>query len=102
VVRHLETHAPWGAQVTVERAKAATPFRVATDWPGYAAARQALAPAYGTPAGGAGSGGSIPLLQTLQLVAPNAEFIVWDAEDTAKARIHTRPTRAWIRPRSRR
>jgi hypothetical protein len=35
-----------------------------------------------------GSGGSIPLLHTLQTVAPNAEFILWGAEDTAKARIH--------------
>jgi acetylornithine deacetylase/succinyl-diaminopimelate desuccinylase-like protein len=88
LVRHLETHAPWGAQVTVERTKAAAPFRAATDGPGYAAARQALAAAYGSPAGEAGSGGSIPLLHTLQAVAPNAEFILWGAEDTAKARIH--------------
>ena len=88
LVRHLETHAPWGAQVTVERTKAAAPFRAATDGPAYAAARRALAEAYGSPAGEAGSGGSIPLLQTLQSVAPNAEFILWGAEDTAKARIH--------------
>ena len=39
-------------------------------------ARQALAAAYGSPAGEAGSGGSIPLLHTLQAVAPNAEFIL--------------------------
>jgi acetylornithine deacetylase/succinyl-diaminopimelate desuccinylase-like protein len=88
LVRHLEIHTPWGAQVTVERTKAAAPFRAATDGPGYAAARQALAAAYGSPAGEAGSGGSIPLLHTLQTVAPNAEFILWGAEDTAKARIH--------------
>jgi acetylornithine deacetylase/succinyl-diaminopimelate desuccinylase-like protein len=88
LVRHLESHVPWGAQVTVERTKAAAPFRAATDGPGYAAARQALADAYGSPAGEAGSGGSIPLLSTLQRAAPNAEFILWGAEDTAKARIH--------------
>ncbi|MFD3402109.1 M20/M25/M40 family metallo-hydrolase [Kribbella sp. NPDC058693] len=88
LVRHLESHAPWGAKVTVERTKEAAPFRAATDGPGYAAARQALADAYGSPAGEAGSGGSIPLLQTLQQAAPNAEFILWGAEDTAQARIH--------------
>jgi acetylornithine deacetylase/succinyl-diaminopimelate desuccinylase-like protein len=88
LVRHLETHAPWGAQVTVERTKAAAPLRAVTDGPGYAAARQALAAAYGSQPGEAGSGGSIPLLHTLQAVAPNAEFILWGAEDTAKARIH--------------
>jgi acetylornithine deacetylase/succinyl-diaminopimelate desuccinylase-like protein len=88
LVRHLESHTPWGAKVTVQRTKAAAPFRAATDGPGYIAARQALADAYGSPAGEAGSGGSIPLLSTLQRAAPNAEFILWGAEDTAKARIH--------------
>lgn len=88
LVRHLETHTPWGAQVTVERTKEAPPFRCETDGPGYAAARKALESAYGQPAGEAGSGGSIPLLQTLQRTAPNAEFILWGPEDTAKARIH--------------
>jgi hypothetical protein len=48
-----------------------------SDGPGYTAARRALAAAYGSPAGDAGSGGSIPLLHTLQTVAPNAEFILW-------------------------
>ena len=37
-----------------------------TDGPGYAAARQALEEAFGKPVGEAGSGGSIPLLRTLQ------------------------------------
>jgi acetylornithine deacetylase/succinyl-diaminopimelate desuccinylase-like protein len=88
LVRHLETHAPWGAQVEVERTKAAPPFRCASDGPGYAAAREALEAAFGVPAGEAGSGGSIPLMQTLQLTAPNAEFILWGPEDVAKSRIH--------------
>jgi acetylornithine deacetylase/succinyl-diaminopimelate desuccinylase-like protein len=88
LVHHLETHAPWGAQVEVERVDAAPPFRCPTGGPGYAAARQALEEAYGKPAGEAGSGGSIPLLQTLQQAAPNAEFILLGPEDRAGARIH--------------
>jgi len=36
----------------------------------------------------AGSGGSIPLLRTLQQAAPGAEFILWGPEDVAKSRIH--------------
>jgi acetylornithine deacetylase/succinyl-diaminopimelate desuccinylase-like protein len=88
LVGHLESHAPWGAQVKVERVDAAPPFRCATDGPGYAAARRALEEAYGKPPGEAGSGGSIPLLQTLQKIAPNAEFILWGPEDLAAARIH--------------
>ena len=88
LIRHLESHAPWGARVEVERVDAAPPFRCATDGPGYAAARRALEEAYGKPPGEAGNGGSIPLLQTLQEVAPGAEFILWGPEDIAAARIH--------------
>jgi acetylornithine deacetylase/succinyl-diaminopimelate desuccinylase-like protein len=88
LVRHLETHAPWGAQVQVERVDAAPGFQCATDGPAYAAARRALEEAYGRPPGEAGSGGSIPLLQTLQTAAPKAEFILWGPEDLAAARIH--------------
>ena len=89
LVHHLETHAPWGAQVSVERVRAAAPFRCATDGPIYAKARQALADAYGKPAGEAGSGGSIPLLQSLADLAPDAEFVLWGPEDVAQARIHS-------------
>lgn len=88
LVAHLESHAPWGAQVTVQRTKAAPPFRCATDGPAYAAARAALEEAYGRPAGAAGSGGSIPLMRTLEQVSPHAEFILWGPEDVARSRIH--------------
>ncbi|MET0831949.1 MAG: M20/M25/M40 family metallo-hydrolase, partial [Acidimicrobiia bacterium] len=88
LVRHLESHAPWGAQVTVERTDEWPGFRCATDGPAYAAARRALETAYGRPTGEAGSGGSIPLLETLQRVAPDAEFILWGPHDRARSRIH--------------
>ena len=55
---------------------------------GYAAARSALEVAYGKPVAEAGSGGSIPLLKTLQQAAPDAEFVLWGPEDVAAARIH--------------
>jgi acetylornithine deacetylase/succinyl-diaminopimelate desuccinylase-like protein len=88
LVAHLESHAPWGAHVEVQRTKEAPPFLCRTDGPGYAAAREALATAYGREAGEAGSGGSIPLLQTLANAAPDAEFVLWGPEDVAAARIH--------------
>ena len=88
LVRHLESHVPWGAQVEVQRTKEAPGFRCKTDGPGYAAARRALEEAYGKPVGDAGSGGSIPLLRTLQAAAPRGEFILWGPEDVAAARIH--------------
>jgi acetylornithine deacetylase/succinyl-diaminopimelate desuccinylase-like protein len=89
LVRHLESHAPWGAHVAVERTKAAPPFLCETDGPGYRAAREALEEAFGKPAGEAGSGGSIPLLRTLRHVAPKAEFVLWGPEDVAVSRIHS-------------
>jgi acetylornithine deacetylase/succinyl-diaminopimelate desuccinylase-like protein len=88
LVRHLESRAPWGAKVEVERVDAVPGFRCRTDGPGYAAARRALQQAYGKPPGEAGSGGSIPLLETLRQVAPRAEFVLWGPEDLAAARIH--------------
>lgn len=88
LVAHLESHAPFGAQVEVRRTKEAPPFRCATDGPGYDAARAALEEAYGKPVGEAGSGGSIPLLRTLQQTCPRAEFILWGPEDVTRARIH--------------
>jgi len=51
LVRHLESHGPWGAQVEVERVDAVPGFRCATDGPAYAAARRALEEAYGKPPG---------------------------------------------------
>lgn len=89
LVDHLETHAPWGAQVSVRRTKAAPPFTVDTSGPGCNAARWALEEAFGKPAGEAGCGGSIPLLRTLQQAAPGAEFVLWGPEDVAVSRIHS-------------
>jgi acetylornithine deacetylase/succinyl-diaminopimelate desuccinylase-like protein len=85
---HLLSHAPWGAQVEVQRTKAAPAFACRTDGPGYAAARRALEDAYGKAPGEAGNGASIPLLGTLQEVAPDAEFVLWGPEDVALSRIH--------------
>ena len=88
MVAHLEANAPWGARVEVKRIKEAPPFRCETSGPAYAAARRALESAYGTAPGEAGSGGSIPLLKTLQDCSPHGEFILWGPEDVALSRIH--------------
>lgn len=88
LARHLEAHVPWGATVEVERVKVAPPFRCRSDGPAFAAARTALEEAFGRPPVEAGSGGSIPLLDSLRAVSPEAEFILWGAEDMARSRIH--------------
>ena len=77
-----------GGHVEVQRTKAAPPFTCRSDGPAYAAATAALEEAFGAPVGNVGSGASIPLLGTLQKVAPRAEFILWGPEDVAASRIH--------------
>jgi len=86
--KHLEANVPWGAQVKVEKVKAAPAFAASTDGPAYSAALGALEQAYGVKPSVIGSGGSIPLLSYLHTAAPQAEFILLGAEDMAHARIH--------------
>ena len=88
LMRYVEAHVPWHAVARVEKVKAAPAFKGRADGPGYAAAKAALEAAYGKPVGEAGSGGSIPLLTYLLNASPDAEFILWGAEDVAKSRIH--------------
>lgn len=85
---HLVAVAPWGVDVTVEKVKVGPPFKVNTDGPAIAAARMAMSEAFGREAEFIGSGASIPLLNTLEVAVPRAEFILWGAEDVEFARIH--------------
>ncbi len=86
---HVRASAPWGAHVEVTPTKTGAPFLARTQGPGYAAARQALELAYGRSVDDVGMGGSIPLLAVLAEVAPQAEIILWGAEDVQAARIHS-------------
>ncbi len=88
LVAFLEANVPWGVEATVERVKAAPAFAVPTGGPAMAAAREALAQAYGREPAEIGSGGTIPLLSTLAKAAPTAEFVLWGAEDVSESRIH--------------
>lgn len=89
LVEHLESVVPWGAQVTITADAAWPGWTTATDGPALTAARQVMADVYGAPTGLIGSGGSIPLLTTLQQLNPDAEFVLWGAEDGAQANIHS-------------
>ena len=48
-----------------------------------------MADAFGATPHTIGSGGAIPLLHTLQQVNPDAEFVLWGAEDGEHANIHS-------------
>ena len=85
LIDHLFAQAPWGVQVSVAPGSSGEGFAARTDGPGYAAIREAMAGAYGQEAVDAGSGGSIPLVSVLAEVAPQADIILFGAQDTAAA-----------------
>jgi acetylornithine deacetylase/succinyl-diaminopimelate desuccinylase-like protein len=87
LIRHLESHAPWGVQVTVTAEAVGQGVRVATDGPAYHAVREAMEVAYGKPAQEIGAGGSIPLIDALREAVPDAEILLFGAQDPM-ARIH--------------
>lgn len=87
LIRHLETHAPWGVQVSVTPQAVGQGVQVASDGPAYAAAREAMQQAYGRPAQEIGAGGSIPLIDSLRDAVPDAEILLFGAQDPM-ARIH--------------
>ncbi|NUT94817.1 MAG: M20/M25/M40 family metallo-hydrolase [Saccharothrix sp.] len=78
---------PWGITPAVTFLGAGPGFTAPTTGPRFAAAKQALATAFATPAVFAGQGGSVPLVRLLQEVNPEAAFVLWGCEEP-RARIH--------------
>ncbi|HEX6389147.1 MAG TPA: dipeptidase [Solirubrobacteraceae bacterium] len=88
IATHLHAAAPWGVKVDVEPKQFARGFRLREGGPGDAAARAAMAEAYGKAAVAVGSGGAIPLVVVLSEAIPDAEILLWGACDDA-AQIHS-------------
>jgi len=84
---HLLAAAPWNVRVALTEGSGAPGFAATGDGPGLQAARLAMHAAYGKEAVDVGSGGSIPLVTTLAATYPEAEIVVWGAQDDG-ARIH--------------
>ena len=81
LARHLEGSRPFGVSLTVHRAETGQGFAAATTGPAYAAARDALASAWGESTVSFASGGSIPLVSALQEAAPDAEMLLMGTTD---------------------
>jgi len=82
LVRHLETHALWGAQVDVRRGESAEPFAVDAKGRAYDAARAAFRDAWdGTEPVDMGVGGSIPFIAAFAEAFPDAAILVTGVED---------------------
>jgi acetylornithine deacetylase/succinyl-diaminopimelate desuccinylase-like protein len=81
LVRHLETHVPWGAQVRVTAGRPVAPYAAGTSGPAYAAAREAFTDAWGVAPVEIGVGGSIGFLAPFARTFPDAEVLVTGVED---------------------
>ena len=85
---HLETHAPWGAQVTVTPGPGiAQPFELDTSGAAYDAFRAAYLEAWGRDSIEIGIGGSIPLGADLETVFPEASILLTGVGEPT-SRIH--------------
>ena len=81
LIRHLERHAPWGAQVTVTPGDVGQPFAIDAGGPVYDAARHAFREAWGRDAVDTGVGGSIPFIAEFAAAFPEAKILVTGVED---------------------
>jgi acetylornithine deacetylase/succinyl-diaminopimelate desuccinylase-like protein len=81
LVSHLETHAPWGVQVTVEPGFTAAPYTAPPGGPASRAMHAALAEAWGAPAVDIGVGGSIPFVTAYAEIFGDAEILITGVED---------------------
>jgi acetylornithine deacetylase/succinyl-diaminopimelate desuccinylase-like protein len=81
LVSHLETHAPWGAQVEVTPGSIGEPFALETIGPAYDIARTALADAFGNRVVEMGTGGSIPFIAEFARTYPGAAVLVTGVGD---------------------
>lgn len=81
VRHHLETHAPWGAKVTVTPGDIGQPYAIDASGPVYDAARAAFREAWGADAVDMGMGGSIPFIAQFAAAYPEATILVTGVED---------------------
>ncbi len=88
LTEHLETHAPWGAQVTVEPGPGmAAPMDLETDGAAYDAFRAGYLEAWGRESVEIGIGGSIPLVADLEEAFPAAQVLLTGVGEPT-SRIH--------------
>jgi cysteinylglycine-S-conjugate dipeptidase len=81
VVRHLEAHVPWGADLAVTAGEPVAPFAAGTSGPAYDMARRSFADAWGTQPAEIGVGGSIGFVSRFAEAFPEAEVLITGVED---------------------
>jgi acetylornithine deacetylase/succinyl-diaminopimelate desuccinylase-like protein len=83
LTRHLEQHAPWGAQVTVTPGDLGQPYAIDASGPVYDATRAAFRQGWGADPVDTGVGGSIPFIAEFAAAFPAAKILVTGVEDPA-------------------
>jgi len=78
---HLEQHAPWGAQVSVELTELGAGFAAQADGPIYDQARASFRDAWDVDPVDMGVGGSIPFISDFAARFPEAAILVTGVED---------------------
>jgi acetylornithine deacetylase/succinyl-diaminopimelate desuccinylase-like protein len=81
LVGHLERNTPWGAQVSVERGAAGSPFAIDTTPAAFGAARSAMKQAWGREPVEMGVGGTIPFVAAFAGAFGNAALLLTGVED---------------------
>jgi cysteinylglycine-S-conjugate dipeptidase len=76
LIKHLEDHVPWGAQLTVSGAETGEPSVIDFNGPYAEAAHAAFAQAWGVEPVFIGQGGSIPMVADFAKAFPNATILV--------------------------
>lgn len=84
---HLEAVRPWNVRLSVDPTDPGEGFLAHTDGPAYTVAGDALRAAFGRDAEKLGEGGSIPLVTAFAAAVPQAEIILWGAEEP-QCKIH--------------
>jgi acetylornithine deacetylase/succinyl-diaminopimelate desuccinylase-like protein len=75
-------------QLEIKPGELGNSFKAPSGGPIDAAAREALREVFGRTAASTASGGSIPLLGSLRKLQPNAEFVVWGAQEGQHSSVH--------------
>jgi len=81
LVDYLESHVPWGAQVTVTPGASGEAFALATEGPCFEIYRAAMREAWGTEPVNMGVGGSIPFVAAFSESYPEATIVLTGAQE---------------------
>lgn len=82
LVEHLRSLRPFGVPLTVTPGDTGAGYEAATEGPAYRAARAGLCEGWGKDASYVATGGSIPLVNGLSKAVPQAEVLLFGAQDS--------------------